>query len=176
MHNLPTILLLSALAAFAALAILRVARASGLLSTLVALAKAGCAAAQDAVTSIVNVTSATTPDGTISIAATGETWYTKNTTMNGKRKVFYLALCSAIAGSGATVTITQQWSLDRGVTWTDGDAFTGITATGNYRKDPSSEVPPLIRFKVVSSGTACTATIKVFIAYSDPSAMARRSD
>lgn len=129
-------------------------------------------AAQDAFTTVLKVN-----DTAISFTATGQTKYTDATYVNGKRSVVFLCKVSALAGTGTpTITITQQYTLDNGVTWADGDAFTAITADGTYRKDPTSQVVPRIRFKIVSSGTTVTAgDVWMYLAFIDPSHFINRS-
>jgi hypothetical protein len=132
---------------------------TGVLRALVGALTGALRAAQDAFTGCILI-------DTLTVTASG-TGYSRSFDVAGKRKIVWLAQASALAAA-ASVVVTAQISVDGGDTWMDQDAFAAITANGLTRKDPTSETGPKVRFKWVESA-AGTVTVKMFMAYIDPS-------
>lgn len=72
---------------------------------------------------------------------------------------------TAITGTGATLDLSLQWSMDGGTTWADSDAsdtsaFTQFTLAGGAKAviKRFNKKAPACRFKEVLAGTSPTAT------------------
>lgn len=79
---------------------------------------------------------------------------------------------TAITGTGATLDLTVQWSMDGGTTWADADAsatdaFTQFTLAGGAKAVVKrfNKKAPLWRFKEVLAGTTPTANYTVTYEY-----------
>lgn len=69
--------------------------------------------------------------------------------------------CTANGGTSPNVTVTVQWSMDGGTTWSDADAtaadaFTALTLSGQVFIKRFNIKAPLLRLKEVTTGTSPT--------------------
>ena len=79
---------------------------------------------------------------------------------------------TAITGTGCTLDLSLQWSMDGGTTWADcdtsaTDTFTQFTLAGGAKAVVKrfNVKAPLFRFKEVLAGTSPTATYTATVEY-----------
>lgn len=112
-----------------------------------------------------NVSAFTT---TYSALGATQTKYTEAKNIAGYRQVFFLINVTAI--TAGTVTVTIQESITGSATatdWVDHASFTGATATGFARKDPTATLLPYVRMKIVTDGSGSGIALTCYTVYVD---------